>query len=211
MSVILIIVAIITTISIWALSGQSNLSNNANNNIDVQASALIDDGVALKSMFNQYQIQGMPQLNIVYMPGLSNTETQSNLLDPTVELSVKTPNAQIIRSNPAATDSYWAYLKYAATTLGLSIDPNDYERMIVVGGIKDNVCKRINYILNGSETILNFGQRDSSLISAVTKAVPYTNIAVYFPPVPGVQMGTSGCGSSAYPDDNLYHIVLQVN
>lgn len=213
LSVILVVVVMIVAISVWSLSGQTNLSNNSNGNIDVQATSLINDGLAYKSRFNQYQLEGATQTSIAYLPGgVTNTSTQFNLIDPNVGVPDKQVNTQLLNTSLSANEGYWVYLPYVATPLGKSISVNDYERIIAVGGIKDSVCKRINYIISGTEMIFNFGSGSSSLLSGITKSVPYKVSTIYMPPVPGPVMTPVGCGgNSSAPDHNLFYVIMQIN
>lgn len=211
LAVILVIVVVIVAIGAWGLSGQSNSANNAKNSIDVQAANLLNDGLAFKNTYEKYKLQGVNQNNITYVPNTSNTATTFNLADPTVGISIPTISSQIINSNPTTNEGYWAYLKFVATPLGRTMGGNDYEKVMVVGGIKDSVCKRINYSISGNESIINLNGTSDTLLSGISKTTPNTEDSIYFPP--GISIGYAGCGGrlAAQPDKNIFYVILQIN
>ncbi len=212
LAVILVIVAVIVAIGIWALSGQANTDSGSNASTDVLASGIVTDGQALKLGFDTIVINGGNASQIVFTPGDPNP---LNVLNPVTGIALPAAPAKAINS-----DSYpnqvWTYNKnFVIPNLGVS-SAQDY--VVMLGGIKDAVCKKINKNLHGDETlpVVGYLQNVRAFMGSATASDPNSSVAVDFTtagaPLNGLSW-VSGCirGADNQDGDNVYFVVVKAN
>lgn len=212
LAVILVIVAVIVAIGVWSLSGQTNTSNASNSSSDILASSIANDGASIKLAFDTLVINGASPTSIVFIPPTTAT-TAPNMLDVVAGIQLPKPNAKTVRQGSTVPEGMWIYAPntFSAKTIGSS----SIDKLIVIAGVKDSVCQRINNTLYGSTTIPPSGITDvNALFSDVTAANP-TTMASSFSLATSTTTAdgwTSGCLSTGgIADKNLYFKVLQAN
>lgn len=198
LAVILVIVAIVVAIGIWALSGQTNTSNSSNGNVDVQALSLINDSAAIKSAYTSLIINGANPNNIVFIPNQASTVSAPNILDPTNGIGNPKVNSSIVNSG---VNSFWVY-NYNGGAPNTNVN-----KIIYVFGIKDTVCKRINYNLFGVSSIYISAVPVVNFSSGVTPSNPTVSGTPSFGPT--ATGATYGCfGNTTSPNNNIFYRVL---
>lgn len=163
LAVILVIVAVIVTIGIWTLSGQSNNSSLSSSSADVEAAAIINNSGIIKLEFDKLVINGVSPTAIgFYLPGqkppqpidpyygnVGKITSDINILDPIKGISLPTISAKAI-NNP---DKFifvgnWTYGFLRIGGIGILENP---DQVIALQGLKKEVCESINKILHGSK------------------------------------------------------------
>lgn len=144
LAVILLIVALIGSIGIWTLSGQTNLSDYGNSNKSVLAASLINDAAVLQDEYNKILIQGGNPRVV--------TDTSSILYrNPlTFSLNFQKPNINIFNNGTSNTDEKIWLL---TTANGNKIGSSSLDNSFVFGGIKKDICEAINKNLNNTTNI----------------------------------------------------------
>lgn len=210
LAVILVIVAVIVAIGVWALSGQTNTSNSSNSATDIQATSIMNNAAAIKSNYDRLVIEGNNYKNIVFIPNTASTATAPNILDPVNGIQVPTVNKNALRSGIADPEGIWVYnpTSFTASYVG---DRTLADPSIMIAGIKDSVCQRINNQLYGSTYIPKISGYSAGgmFVSGATSAAPTSNatIGIF---VPEDMYWTSGCiSANATADNNLYFMVLK--
>lgn len=215
LAIILVIIAVIVAISAWSLSGDMNLNNNINNGLDIQANTILNDSDAIKLSYDNIKTSGADISAIVFIPNTDSTTMAPNILDPATGVQNLNVNLKNIRSNALIPEGIWIYNNnFLADNVGGNVRAN----AILIAGIKDDVCKRINYIINGAEFIPTkpAGGASSSYVSGATVNRPMANppIRLFSPLIFASTVATwnHGCISATNknPDNNIYFRYLQV-
>lgn len=206
LAVILVIVAVIVAIGVWALSGQTNTSNSSNSSADIQAASIVNDGGSIKLAFDTLIINGTSAANITFIP---NTAGTGNMLDPTTGIQSPKPNSNAIRTGATVPDGLWVYNPTAFK--GATVGTTAADQAIVLSGIKDSVCSRINNTLYGS-TVLPVLSAAAPVTSA-TAAAPTTAAAIDLSSIAATPPTgwTSGCIATGTADSNFYFRILKAN
>lgn len=214
LAVILVIVAVIVAIGVWALSGQSNVSSTGNGSLDIQASSVINDAMAIQSSYDRLIINGNTFGSIVFMPNIPSTATDPNMLDPMTGIQVPKVNSNIIRTGAAAPEGIWIY------KMNFAVPPKVGSKRtlpaIMLGGIKDNVCNRINYNLYGITTSPSrpSGSSIQSFLNGATVQDPnaLSSVQLIDEAITGIDGWTSGClkSSLAVADNGIYFKILEI-
>jgi len=208
LAIILVIVAVIVAIGVWALSGKTNTSNSGDSSVSIMASTIVNDSSSIKLAYDTLNIAGVS--NIIFMP---NQTGQNNMLDPVNGITSSKANPKSINSDLGEPMGTWVYSKNFGTTLG----PSNPDTAILLPGVKDGVCKAINKTLFGSDTIPEYGPATGAnfFVNGATVANPNTTQAIDFSSA-GVQMNSltwdMGCiRSPGSTDQNVFFKVLKVN
>lgn len=210
LAVILVIVAVIVAIGVWALSGQSNTSQNSSNRNDILAGAIVQDGTMYRLQFDKYRIEGKATSDVTFKPGVANTTPFPNILDPVNGMPLATVSKAAIREGATAPEGIWVFMPY--------LEGNDFADFngLVIGGIKDDVCKSINKIVNGNAIIPTVGSalsNSKNMIINATVANPIEETPGYvgFDPSLYPRLNNmEGCikfGTSA--DQNFYFNIIR--
>lgn len=213
LAIILVIVAVVSAIGVYAASGESNI-DSLKGSTDIMGSALINDAVNIQNSYNQLILNGTNPSSIVFIPNTASTPTAPNILDPTNGIVSNGVNSNIVRSGAAVTEGMWV-LNNTGFGLASGLGTSQTDPALLMVGIKDSVCKEINYNLYGSTTIPSFGSPSlpspSTMITGATVANPMSNY-----PFSSTQAAFAnwmrGCvrlGNKA--DWNMYFHVLKVN
>lgn len=211
LAIILVIVIIVSTIGIYAASGESNIGS-MKGNADIIGAALITDGTNIQSSYNQLIINGANPSSIVFIPNINSTPTAPNILDPTNGIAFNGINSNIVRSGASDTEGMWVF-NNSSFTIG-NVGTTQADPTILIVGIKDSICKEINYSLYGSTTIPSYGSpgtpSPATYIYGATLANPMTtyglggNGAAYS----GWMRGCLKIGNKT--DWNMYFHILKV-
>lgn len=173
LAVILVIVAVIVAIGVWALSGQTNTSNLGNSTSDIQAASIINDSSSMKLAFDSLIVNGYSASSIVFLPNTASTGTAPNMLEPTNGVQVPKPNTKAIKAGSIAPEGIWVYnpTGFKLVSLGGSTAA---EQILLLAGVKKDVCERINNTLHGSTTIPNVALTATSdaFVTGATESSP---------------------------------------
>ena len=213
LAVILVIVAVIVAIGVWALSGQSNTSNSSTSTSDIQASAIVNDGASLKLAFETLVINGSSPSTLVFIPNTASTATAPNMLDPTNGVQIPKPNAQAIRANAVAPEGLWVY--NGTTFRGRNVGTNTAaDQVLLLAGVKDGICQRINNNLYGASTIpaVTTITTGAAFVTGATATAPTSTTAIDLSANTAVDGWQHGCiSANGVADNNLYFRVLKPN
>lgn len=210
LAVILVIVAVIVAIGVWAMSGQSNTSQNSSNKNDILAAAIVQDGAMYRLQFEKYRIEGKATSDVTFQPGIANTTPFPNILDPVNGVALTTVNKGAIRDGATTPEGMWVFMP--------TLEGNDFAdfNAVVVAGVKDDVCKSINKIVNGKALLPNLAaalSNSKSLVVDATVANPIEETSGYvgFDPIIYPNFNSKeGClkfGTAA--DQNIYFNTLR--
>lgn len=210
LAIILVIMAVIVAISAWSLSGNMNINNNINNGFDLQANNIINDSNAIKVSYDNIKSSGADLATIVFIPNTDSTATNPNILDPATGIVVPKVDPKILRSDAVTPEGMWVYNKAFSAdniSVGLKVPA------ILVTGIKNDVCKRINYAITGTETIPTKPANTKSNVYVVgaTVAKPMGVLSIpLFGSVVYANNFKRGCvsASNTVPDQNVYFLYL---
>lgn len=214
LAVILVIVAVIVAIGVWALSGQTNTSNSATSSVDIQAASLINDSGAIKSAFDSLLIGGANATSIVFTPNTASTTAAPNMLDPSTGIQVPKVNSNAIRTGATAPEGLWLYngTNFKGWNVG-TVSGKD--QVIMVFGIKTAVCQRVNAMLYGATSVPQPYTSDTGLTmtGSATATDPNFATAMDFFAAAGLNGWVTGCFSlnSSQPDQNAFFRVLKAN
>lgn len=147
LAVILVIVAVIVAIGVWALSGQTNTSSSGNKTNDIKAAAIINDGAAIKLAFDTLVINGSNANSITLIPNTASTPAIPNLADPTNGIQITKLNSKFLNDNPAPNAGLWMLKTIDYTTF--------VSQVVMISGLNEDICKRINFQLHGVSAIPN--------------------------------------------------------
>lgn len=152
-AVILVIVAVIVAIGIWALSGQSNAQNNSDSTNDIMMSEIINGSSSIKLAYDKLVINGANPLEVNY--SRSDEPDALNILDPLT--GIEEPNVNLKAfipgiihfpgDNNEEVDRItipWALIPFFQSNLYSGKKP-----IIMLIGITDALCKKINTVYNG--------------------------------------------------------------
>lgn len=209
LAIILVIVAVIVAIGIWALSGSTNTDNTNNSVSDLTVSALINDTNSIQTAFDMATISGGQSPNeITYLPGVPS---ENNLLNGATGITSPIPNGKALRSDATEPEGVYVFTKT------LYVNSNGApEIAIMLGGVKDSVCKKINMQINNASSTdliptagtMSYGY---TFVQGATKANPNSTVIVDLHSNGITQDWTSGCIGGANPDNNLFYKVLKMN
>lgn len=205
LAIILVIVAVIVAIGVWALSGSANTSNSGSASNDIAVSTLLNDSSALKLAWDTLIINGESPQNITMVVGDNSTYNMLNSNTGTEQHQV---NPKALRSDFAEPEGMYVLAKnYAVNSNG------SYDYTLVVAGIKDSVCTKINQQINGTDTIPKSASVPNSagFVTGATKANPMTNVAIDFHSQTLANDWGVGCVGTANPDNNVFYRVLKMN
>lgn len=144
LAVILVIVAVIVGIGIWALSGQTNTSNYSENNLNIAVSALINDSATLKTEYDRIVINGGD-------PTKAADQNEVFIYNNVFTFALTLPvNNNIIKKDSNYLDQgYWLLGSVVGNNVGtVAPDP-----ALVILGVKQDICKQINKNLYGTTNI----------------------------------------------------------
>lgn len=175
LAVLLVIAAVIGVIGIWAVSGNMNTRSTVklNDELNFLATNLIQDSNAIKATYDQLTIGGIDYKQITFVPGNSSP---SNILNPTTGITIPKVNPLVIVKTPLATDGMWIYnpKNFIADNIGdAGPDPT-----IMIFGVSDPICGKINSILHDFPFILTVPKKfasPSSTVGGATSAYPISN------------------------------------
>lgn len=212
LAVILVIVAVIVAIGVWALSGQANTESGSNASTDVLASGIVTDGQALKLGFDTVLIGGANPAQVIFKPGDTSA---LNVLNPVTGIALPAVPAKAI-NNDNYPNQVWTYNKnFVIPGVGVS-SAQDY--VVMLGGIKDSVCKKINKNLHGDETlpVVGYLQNVLTFMGSSTANDPNSATAVDFTTAGAPLNATSwvsGCirGADDTDGNNVYFVVVKAN
>lgn len=214
LAVILVIVAVIVAIGIWALSGQTNTSNASNRTNDIQASTLINDSVNIKLAFDKLVINGANSYSVVFIPNVASTATAPNILDTVNGITLPKVNPNAIKLGAIVPEGMWVYNpnNFQGRLIGGTLG-DVFDHTVVVAGIKKSICEKINYTLYGSNSIpiLNIAN-SASVVTGATLAAPTTNAPTLISGLLEPAGWMTGCiGTNAGGDDNFFFKILKAN
>lgn len=210
LAVILVIVAVIVTLGIWILSGQSNTSTLSSSTVDIQASDVLNEANNIKLSYDRLILSGKDSTQIIFMPNLSS---DYNILDPQNGIQISNLNKSFLRTRlTAPTDGVWVMAHYDNDG---GIGTLNSDIAIFVSGIKDTICQRINYNLFGSTTIPKFAggiTKSNNFLSGASVNNP-NSFPVNTKFGLNVTNWTAGCfkANTSLPDQNVFLRILQVN
>lgn len=219
LTVILVIVAVIVTIGVWALSGESNTSSSKNNVSDIQIAGLINDGLLFKSAFEQLVINGEDQHKIVFIPNTPSTSSAPNLLDPITGIQAPKVNPYLIKEGKEIYEGIWIKKRLNGKNVGatnVTQAPVYQDYAVIIGGIKDDVCQKINLRLHNTLLLPTGVGANPSMKSNINDAtveaptsIKLLNLVIMNDP----DGWTNGCiGSSTNPiDNNMYFQLIKIN
>lgn len=204
LAVILVIVAVVIAIGIWALSGNSNTQNTSNAGHEALTMSLINDGLIIKSVYDKYLITGIHPELIVYKPGLAWDVKNPNILDPVEGISIPNVSRKLIREGASFPEGAWLYVPiYTNSTSGVI----DSQAAIVIG-VTDKVCSNINRILFGDSRVPKSNDTLANLIAGVTNMNPTIaelNAEINISEFPKMERWPNGClNLEDKPDNNVY-------
>jgi hypothetical protein len=216
LAIILVVVAVIVAIGVWALSGQTNTSTTGNSTSDIQASSIVSDGAAIKLSFDNLVINGSSASTVVFVPNVASTATAPNMLDPTVGIQVPRPNANAIRTGATIPEGIWVYngTTFKGSAVGVA---GTADQAILLAGVKDTVCSRINNNNNGTTAIpaVTTITTGAAFVTLTSSPAPTTAVAIDLnaaATAAATAGWTSGCVSAnGVADNNLYFRVLKAN
>lgn len=205
LGVILVIVVIIAAIGVWAMSGQTNTSTSTSSTADVLASSLISDSSTIKLAYDTLVVGGSSANTITFSPDPAATD---NVLDPIKGAGLMKAPARAIREGATEPDGIWVYTKTLAAQVGTS----QTDIAVVLAGVKDSVCKRVNFSVSGSEDIPSYTGKttSASFVTGATAGNPNSSVALDFGNNGVAANGwTYGCVKGSGADQNLFFRVLQ--
>lgn len=179
LAIILLIVAIIASIGIWTLSGQTNFSDYGNSNKSIYADSLMNDAAVLQDEYNKILIQGGNPRII--------TDTSSILYrnSSTYALNFQKPNINIFNNNTSKIDEkIWLLTTIMGNKVGSNIGDNGF----VFVGVKKEICEIINKNLNNTTNI-----PVSDTHSLVTAGIPPSLSALSIPQTTETEGWLEGC------------------
>ncbi|MCU6498205.1 hypothetical protein LPN04_10415 [Rugamonas sp. A1-17] len=210
LAVILVIVAVIVAIGVWALSGQAN-TNDSSKSATIAASSIINESASIKLAFDKIIINGdATKQNVIYKP---TVQDKANILDPTNGINLSNGGKGLIDS---VSITNYVYDKNALI-LGAGSN-SKHDAVILLAGVKDAVCKEINAQLNGAaltDTIPTFGpvQDYAGFIAGASATDPNTSVQLDFSQAAGtnaLNWSNGGCirGANFYDGNNVFYRVL---
>jgi len=210
LAIILVIVAVIVAIGVWALSGQTNTSSSADSSTSILASTIVNDSSSIKLAYDTLNIQNAS--NIVFVPNQSSNSNSQNILDPLNSIAVLQAPSKAMNLEIGEPAGIWVYSKNFGTMNG----PSNNDTVVLLAGIKDTVCKSINKNLHGSEVIPEYGPFNgaSQFVAGATALNPNTNAQVEFNSAVITReiFWTSGCiRPLGATDQNVFFRVLKVS
>lgn len=91
------ILAVIVAIGIWALSGESNYSNNKN---DLLAYTILNDSFNIQLAFDSLLVADTNPSNIVFPNNVNSTYSTLNILDPLNGIIINYVNPESFTIDP---------------------------------------------------------------------------------------------------------------
>lgn len=206
LSVILVIVAIIVAIGVWALSGQNNTSTNSTSTNDILATTIINDGLRYKMTYDNYRLNNIPIAKLIFSPNLSDP---NNLLDPIVGTTWEQANKRALVANAVFPKGYWGFnkLSFAAPNIGSASRDSTF----LISGISKPVCERINKTLHGSTDIPIFTDSNYETTDDImlTDAMTYNYVYMHY--LTTANRWLNGCiNHNNNENDNFYFQTVRV-
>lgn len=191
LAVILVIVAVVVAIGIWSLSGQNNTNNN--NNMDLAIEGLLNDSLAIKSKVDSLVLEKGPNYNMRDSGFTYDKPAISRLL---------------IKNNATSSEGKWIVNPSNFYAFNIGYNANS-DATLLIGGINDIACKKINYKIYGSTTVPVISSPSSSnaVVDPITDyfAINY----VYLPSYAGLNGWNKGCfNAGGAVDNNVFFLVL---
>lgn len=209
LGVILVVVAIVGALGIWAMSGQTNTSNASTSTGDIMASSISNDGLAIKTSFDTLLINGAAATSITFIPADTGV---NNILNPTTGLQTPTPSTTAV-INSTFPNGAWIYK--SAGFKGNGIGTVAADQAVIVPGVKDGVCQHINHRQHGTaltDTIPESGLVNTAFTTGALAATPSSSNAADISAVAAVAGWMSGCVSTTTgADNNVYFAVMKSN
>jgi hypothetical protein len=208
LGVILVVVAIVGALGVWAMSGQTNTGNAASSSADVMGSGIVNDGSAIKTSFDTLLVNGSSAANITFIPNTAGVGT--NMLDPTSGIQKPTPNAGAF-INSTFPNAAWIYNGTTFKANGVGTAAADQTMFLL--GVKDTICSQINSRLYGAGTVAPVSTFvEATVAGAATAAAPTSAGAADLTGVAAAAGWMSGCVTTAGgADHNMYFRVLKAN
>lgn len=212
LAVILVIVGVIVAIGVWSLSGQSN-TNTSSSSSDIQAATIINDSISLKTGYDNLIINGANPDNITFIPNTPSTSSSPNILDPGMGVPLPKIPTSSLRGNSSLPTPEGFWILHKGLNLKNLTPEVVGEHSFVVAGIKDEVCKRINYSLYGIAQVDYVNLTGTMIIKGITGPAvePDNPVSTWsVTPNPVFATGNSGCiGHISNPDRNLYFLIAK--
>lgn len=207
LAIILVIVAVIVAIGVWAISGKTNTNNSGDSSNSIMASTIVNDSSSIKLAYDSLNIAGVS--NIIFVPNQSGA---NNMLDPVNGITAYKASAQAINKDQPEPMGLWVYSKTFGTTLG----PSNPDTAILLSGVKDSICKQINKTLHGSDLIPEYGPATGAqfFVNGASATNPNSTTAIDLNTAVGTRDLTWDMGCIKPPgaiDQNLFFKVLKVN
>jgi len=208
LAIILVVVAIVAALGVWAMSGQSNTSSSAASSNSVTASSIINDSSSVKDAFDSLLVGGNVATAITFIP---NTAGLTNMLDPTTGIQKPTPSSSAVGVSvyPQGQWTYQTGLKI------MNVGSSAAENALVLPDVKDAVCAQINSSMYGTGTATPVsGVAESAFTTGGTALAPSSAAVVDMSAVVGVNGWMSGCVSATggtVGASNVYFRVLKAS
>lgn len=152
LAVILIVVAVVVAIGVWAISGTSNSSGLSQKTAEVEAASIIQNAAKIQQTYDALRIQGYTKDKIYFTraPLVVGYNNPGNMYHPTTGLDLIEVSSKALKNaaNLNASEGFWVY-HYNVQTSGLG-SSGVSQPAILLAGINDTVCKSINKILLGN-------------------------------------------------------------
>lgn len=209
LAVILITVGIIVAIGAWSLSGQSNISNT--NNINIQASSIASDTNSIKLVYDALLYKGANVSDITFKPNIASTVVNPNILDPSNGITMPKVSSDVIRLGATIPEGMWVY--NPTGFYGKKVGTTAADPVMLLAGVKDSVCFELNKSLYGIYGAPGVAAFDSaSFVSGATETNPITTTSLNINTNYGLDASgwLIGCITTMEnPDNNIIFRVLK--
>lgn len=193
LAVILVIVAVVVAVGVWAVSGESNVSNTSKLSTDIAIEGMLNDVNVLKGSIQEYTLK-------------NGTTKPLDLTDFTFD-RMKV-NSKILRVGATANEGR-VVINSSAFFGSLIGQPSNPDTTILVGGLTDVACKKINQKIYGIDTIPTTtptSATSSSFVSASTKGFSFNDILL--DSFTGVGGWDKGCFNiRGLADNNVFFMI----
>lgn len=158
LAIILLVVAVVVAIGVWAMSGNSNNSSLSKKVADVEATSIIQNATKLQQAYDALRIEGYTK-DTIYLtrtPALIGYNRPGNIYNPTTGIPPIEVSSKALKDAASlnTSEGFWVYNNNVQTSgLGSS---GVAQPAILLAGINDTVCSSINKILTGSTTAPKF-------------------------------------------------------
>lgn len=211
LAILLIIVISIVGISIWTMTGQTNINKFSTNITDAQVAAIMNESQAIKQTYDQFIYNGASVNNIVFIPNQPHNPSIYNLLDPKFGVSINLKiDSRILKNNYSSPVGMWVYNPTGFK--GYNVGTTASDPIILFTGIKLEVCKAINKSIYGNLIVLTTFEYSFSedIVAGATITNPTSTVSINGSYSHFVNNWTKGCFNlSGNLDDNVYFQVLK--